>query len=130
MAQIAEGTDQQMLRFHFDALVRGLCNSSTLREHLDAELLALHHKQTCAPAALAQSLEQQPFLDKTNTVLRLVFLRTFTIRCLSSLIMHGSKKQQRRRPISLVVVVTLQYSILVSCMRRCAVLQMLIYFGS
>lgn len=77
MAQVAEGTDQQMQRFHFDALVRGLCNSSTMREHLDAELLALHHKQTCAPAALAalaQSLEQQPFLDKTNTVLRLVFL--------------------------------------------------------
>lgn len=76
MAQVTEGTDQQAQRFQFDALVRGLCNSATMKEHLAAELLALHHKQTCAPAALAaiaQSLEQQPFLDKTNTVPRLVF---------------------------------------------------------
>lgn len=77
MAQIAEGIDQQAQRFHFDALVRGLCNSSNMRQHLDAEMSALHHKQTCAPAALAalaQSLEQKPFLDKTNTILRLVVL--------------------------------------------------------
>lgn len=73
MAQVVEGTDQQAQRLHFDALVRGLCNSSAMREHLHGETSALHHKQThaaAALAALAKLLEQQPFLDKTNTILR------------------------------------------------------------
>ena len=75
MAQMLEGADQKAQRLHFDALVRGLCNSLEMRKHLDAEASALHHKQTNAPAALAalaKSLEQQPFLDRTNTSHRLV----------------------------------------------------------
>lgn len=73
MAQGVDGSDQQAQHLHFDALVRGLCKSSEMREHLDAETSALHHKQTHAPAALAalaKSVEQQPFLDKINTTLR------------------------------------------------------------
>ena len=76
MAQVADSLDQGAQRFHFDALVRGLCNSSEMREHLHAKMLELHQKQTNAPAVLAaltQSLDQQPLLDKTNTTLRLVF---------------------------------------------------------
>lgn len=76
MAQVVEGAHQQAQRLHFDALVRGLCNSSEMREHLHKETSALHHKQThaaAALAALAESFEQQPFHDETNTILRWTF---------------------------------------------------------
>ena len=74
MAHVVEEIDQQAQRLHFDALVRGLCNSLEMRKHLDTETSALHHKQTHAPAALAalaKSVKQQPYSAKTNTILRL-----------------------------------------------------------
>ncbi|KAL3148174.1 hypothetical protein ABBQ38_014454 [Trebouxia sp. C0009 RCD-2024] len=74
IAQLAEHSDQGGQRFHFDALVRGLCNSSELREHLTAKMSALNDKQASASARLASLLKEQPFQDKTNIPIRLAWI--------------------------------------------------------
>lgn len=79
MAEVAESNDQDAQRFHFDALVRGLCNSADMSKHVHDVLLAAHHKQLHAAASLeanASSLEQKPLLDTTNVALRLAMLFT------------------------------------------------------
>lgn len=96
MAHVVEEIDQQAQRFHFDALVRGLCNSLEMRKHLDTETSALHHKQTHAPASLAalvKSVEQQPYSAKTNTILR---LESASIICECSLLSHPHSNEVKR----------------------------------
>ncbi len=56
MQQFADNSDQSSKRFHFDALVRGLCESADMREHVDVTTAAARNKQQQAPAALAQAL--------------------------------------------------------------------------
>ncbi|DBB18159.1 TPA: hypothetical protein ACH3X3_003133 [Trebouxia sp. C0006] len=71
MQQFADSSDQGNKRFHFDALVRGLCESADMREHVDVTTAAARNKQQQAPAALAQAvraLETDPLHDTANLV--------------------------------------------------------------
>ena len=73
MAVVAESNGQDAQRFHFDALVRGLCNSDDMSTHVHTVLSAAHHKQIHATASLeatANLLEHKPLLDKTNMALK------------------------------------------------------------
>ena len=56
MQQLADSSDQGSKRFHFDALVRGLCDSANMRQHVDVTTAAARNKQQQAPAALAQAV--------------------------------------------------------------------------
>ena len=104
MAQLAESSDQGGQRFHFDALVRGLCNSSDMVEHLQAKMSALNHKQANASARLASLLEEQPFQDKTNTPVRLA------LTLLSVQLTLNTALNTRSTRTHLVVVVTSQHT--------------------
>ncbi len=56
MQQFADSSHQGSKRLHFDALVRGLCGSADMREHVDVTTAAARNKQQQAPAALAQAV--------------------------------------------------------------------------
>ncbi len=72
MQQFADSSVQGSKRFHFDALVRGLCESADMREHVDVTTAAARNKQQQAPAALAQAVRalETDSLDDTPNLIR------------------------------------------------------------
>lgn len=71
MQQLQHSSDQASQRFHFDALVRALCESADMKEHVQATTAVARDKQQHAAAAIQKALvsfENEPLYDVTNTV--------------------------------------------------------------
>lgn len=70
MQQFAETSEQAAKRFHFDAIVRGLCECAKMTEHVQGTTAAAREKQKHAAAAIETAVQslQLPLYNVTNTV--------------------------------------------------------------
>ncbi len=71
MQRCTDSGNQGVQRFHFDALVRGLCESTDMIDHVQDITVAACDKQKHATAAIekaVQAAETEPLHDSTNII--------------------------------------------------------------